>query len=1266
MKFRSLLFVGLFLTMGSLSIQGQPYYFLAPGSVSYRADGTDDPEFSPKLILRSPGYYGWENNGARTNWNSSDYLDFSLWTHPSNPNAYSDPSAIDTVDNNTPGAAKVQHWLMNFRMSYPQGFDPENPGTERYPVIVMMHGAGERGDCWNNNCYSTPPADSANWWNNDHNLVHGGRQHLQAQRNGRFQGFVIFPQNQNGWSSGEFGKFTYIWRVEVLLEELMKHYPMDRLRIYMHGLSNGAEASWRFTNSRPDLIAALGAMSGYSQKQAYPADNAQEETLLEETIVPIPLWQFQGGRDTKPSPSGTENVLRKIRNLGGTPRYYLYPNLGHATWNTAYNEPDFFEWFQQYDKTNIHAFYGVSEVCEGDAISVKLAVSKGFIDYQWEKEVGGVVEPVVIPSGDRKDYIFADEIGNYRVRIRYFDFYTDTEVWSDWSDWYEISQRPRPDATITANGPLALPGLNNATEVTLTAEDQDGVYYKWYKDGVVYQQDSAITNIVTNTPNEYHLVVTDAGLCESNPSNSLYVSTAPYSGNLPFAPSDLQTEVNGPNSINVYWQKNSTDELGFEIYRRENGNGGWKWIATTAAGAISFTDTGLNSGSEYCYRVRAYNENGASESTALAGNFCTSTPLDGMAPSAPANFTFDHFKYTDHRLNVVDELADVYYTVAMDTAVFSWDSANDNVGVTSYNIYREDGTLLGNTAGTTFMVPGLVDAETHGYYVTALDDGGNESVKSNSVTVTNALEGLYYNMYAGGTWDFVRDYSNWDLYVFSQTDRVRVDAGYEFYDQGDYFAYDMFGYIYIENAGNYQFRLSSDDGSQLYVGSEMVINHDGLHGTFPPLASDPIALTPGPVPITVKYFERSGGQSLKLFYSGPDTGNSFVEVPASAYRSTGTVPTITPPAAPTGLSATASGSEFSITLDWSYSGNAGDVRFEIWRSTDNINFITVGDTGYGDLTFTDTDLQASTTYYYQINAFNDNGPSETEGPANATTIGDNEAPTAPGSLAVQGVTSNSIVLTWNISTDNVGVAEYVVFMDGAEEGTTSNRTFTATDLTDDTDYSFYVVAKDASGNTSASSNTVIGRTDESGALPVELVSFEAFADGGQVLLKWVTASELNNEKFLVERGTNSGNFTVIGGMDGAGTTVNRTAYKWVDREPLDIAYYRLKQVDFDGTSTYSKVIRVVLDKSSYEDLTVFPNPTSKDKIFVRGFVPSNSDKVLVRLIDVMGKTYLNTVRDPNEFLNGMQLEPYQHMPVGVYILVLSDGSQVTQKRIVIK
>ncbi len=1290
MKSKLLSLIVILLIASVLDLVAQPYYFIVPGTISYRLDGTTAPEITNPLELRrnSPGYYGYSRvpSGARTGFDSSPYLDFSFFTHPTDPNAYGPGNYPDVVKDGPPepNVARIKEWLMNFRMVFPVGFDPENPGTERLPLLVMMHGAGERGDCWNNNCYSNNN-DYANLWNNDHNLVHGGNQHLIARNSGRFPGIIVFPQNRNGWVSGPFEDvYSSLWIAEELIQQIMRDYPVDPLRVYMHGLSNGGIATWKMANTRPDMFAAVAAMSGNALYKSYPQEGQQTplgSEELAETLVPIPLWQFQGGRDTKPSPNSTGNVLRLLREGGGTPRYYLYPNLGHATWNTAYAEPDFFEWFLQYDKTHIHSFFGVQNVCEGDPINVKLAVSKGFVDYEWQKDINGTISNIDLSGAPRKDYIFATELGKYRVRIKYHDYYTGGEPWSHWSDWFELGSRPRPNVQIVANGPTALPGLDVQYNVNLSAvTESTPINYTWYANGAVVEEGENADNITTTyTKAEYHLVVTDENLCESNPSNSIYVSRLPTQGTLPFAPTNLRAQPNTPSSMNLYWDSNSIDELGFEIYRRIQGETTWQWIATTGPGVISYTDTNLTPNTTYCYAVRAYNENGASSTL---GPNCGLTDNDDEAPSPPQNFAFNNFNYFDTRTNVSGEFADVYLTVEMDKAQFSWDAAEDNAGIDHYNLYNENGVLVGTTTETSIELTGLVPGATHGYYVTAVDGANNESEHSNGISLTNILQGMYYNLYKGGTWDVVRDYSNWTISAFDRTTaQVRETVAYGQYianDERDYFAYDFFGFLFIEEGGNYDFRLQSDDGSQLYFGSNMVINHDGLHGASTMTTNSPLNLSAGAHPITVKYFERTGGQQLRVSYRGPDTNNNWQEIPASQYRSFGTIPSITPPAAPSGLSAAANG--YSIDLSWSYSGSPAGVMFEIWRSTDNVNYQIVGNTAYGDLTYTDADLAANTTYYYKINAFNENGSSSQIGPANATTAVDNEPPSDPTNLVVEGVTYSSVVLSWDASTDNVGVTEYVIYMDGNQKGTTAgkaasgatalattgSRTYTATGLAKDTEYSFFVVARDAIGNNSGNSNTVMARTDANGPLPVELVSFDAYPGNGQVLLKWVTASELNNEKFLVERGTNAGNFVTIGGLDGSGTTYARTEYKWVDRQPLDLAYYRIKQVDFDGTTSYSKTIRVVLDKSNLEELVVYPNPTQQQNIFIRGFVPSNSDKVSVRLIDVMGKTYLNTITDPNEFLNGVKIEPTQTMPVGVYILVLSDGAQVTQKRIVIR
>ena len=112
-----------------------------------------------------------------------------------------------------------------------------------------------------------------------------------------------------------------------------------------------------------------------------------------------------------------------------------------------------------------------------------------------------------------------------------------------------------------------------------------------------------------------------------------------------------------------------------------------------------------------------------------------------------------------------------------------------------------------------------------------------------------------------------------------------------------------------------------------------------------------------------------------------------------------------------------------------------------------------------------------------------------------------------------------------------------------------------------------------------------------GPLPVELSSFNAFARAGAIEISWSTASELNNERFLIERSGADAVFVSIGEVKGAGTTAEPTEYSFTDRAPLQGAnYYRLRQIDHDGTENLSKVVTASLNKPN--KLKAFPNPVS--------------------------------------------------------------------------
>ncbi|WP_207895922.1 lamin tail domain-containing protein [Hymenobacter gummosus] len=107
-------------------------------------------------------------------------------------------------------------------------------------------------------------------------------------------------------------------------------------------------------------------------------------------------------------------------------------------------------------------------------------------------------------------------------------------------------------------------------------------------------------------------------------------------------------------------------------------------------------------------------------------------------------------------------------------------------------------------------------------------------------------------------------------------------------------------------------------------------------------------------------------------------------------------------------------------------------------------------------------------------------------------------------------------------------------------------------------------------------------------LPVELTSFTAQRQEAGVLLQWVTAQEKSSAYFEVQRSTDGHEFAALGTLAAAGTSTSRRTYHWVDARPVaGTAYYRLKQVDTDGSTAYSPVVVV---QAGNAGLQLFPNP----------------------------------------------------------------------------
>ena len=127
-----------------------------------------------------------------------------------------------------------------------------------------------------------------------------------------------------------------------------------------------------------------------------------------------------------------------------------------------------------------------------------------------------------------------------------------------------------------------------------------------------------------------------------------------------------------------------------------------------------------------------------------------------------------------------------------------------------------------------------------------------------------------------------------------------------------------------------------------------------------------------------------------------------------------------------------------------------------------------------------------------------------------------------------------------------------------------------------------------------------------GPLPVTLVSFEARRVGTTVACTWATASELHNDHFVVERSLDGASFAALGTVAGSGTSAAARTYTFVDAQPAaGVAYYRLRQVDADGTATYAPAVAVPGGElAAATEITAVPNPSTGQFALLTNFAAS--------------------------------------------------------------
>ena len=183
-------------------------------------------------------------------------------------------------------------------------------------------------------------------------------------------------------------------------------------------------------------------------------------------------------------------------------------------------------------------------------------------------------------------------------------------------------------------------------------------------------------------------------------------------------------------------------------------------------------------------------------------------------------------------------------------------------------------------------------------------------------------------------------------------------------------------------------------------------------------------------------------------------------------------------------------------------------------------------------------------------------------------------------------------------------------------------------------------------------------------LPIELISFDAIMNNKQVDVTWATATETNNNFYTIERSKDGINFEPVSNVDAAGNSLSLINYKDVDTNPFEgISYYRLKQTDFNGTFSYSKIVAVNYSFSN-DGMSVFPNPT--DGEININMNDLEGKEVLVVIRDITGKECFSKVILSQENQQLIAIDSEQKLAAGTYIITASSSNKLYSKKIIVK